>query len=147
MSIFQYQETKLRNRICPYYEYFQSRICQKNPNRQKEKKKEQLKCNLVENQYNEVLYTFAPNKSYGCLLNVEPSNLVFLKTYNTESDDVTKSFTDQSGRPSEIEKKVNLTLLINKQIWLTLQAQQRVIILWKQKQDDMSKNMDFCHSE
>ena len=46
-------------------------------------------CNLVNNQYqqrSEVLYTFIPNKSYGYLLNVEPSNLEFLKTYNTEFD-------------------------------------------------------------
>ena len=32
----------------------------------------------------EVLYTFTPSKSYAYLLNVKPSNLVFLKTYNTE---------------------------------------------------------------
>ena len=43
--------------------------------------------NLVDNQYqqkSEVLYFFTPNKSYAYLLNVEPSNLVFLETYNTE---------------------------------------------------------------
>ena len=41
----------------------------------------------VDNQYQqtfEILLTFMPNKSYPYLLNVEPSNLVFLKTYNTE---------------------------------------------------------------
>ena len=40
-------------------------------------------CNLVHNQYqqkSEVLGTFPPNISYAYLLNVEPSNLVFLKT-------------------------------------------------------------------
>ena len=45
--------------------------------------------NLVDNQYqqkSEVLCTFTPNKSYAYLLNFEPSNLVFLKTYNTEFD-------------------------------------------------------------
>ena len=38
--------------------------------------------NLVDNQYqqkSEVLYTFTPNKSFAYLLNIEPSNLVFLK--------------------------------------------------------------------
>ena len=35
-----------------------------------------------------MLYTFTPNKSYAYLLNVEPSNLVFLKTCNTEFDQV-----------------------------------------------------------
>ena len=41
-----------------------------------------VQCNLVDSQYqpnSEVLYTFRPNKSYASLLNVEPSNLVFLK--------------------------------------------------------------------
>ena len=55
-----------------------------------------------------------PNKSYGYLLNVEPNNLMFLKTYNTEFDKII-SFTDQNGRSLEIEDKVNLTLFINKQ--------------------------------
>ena len=43
--------------------------------------------NLVDNQYQQnpgVLCTFTPNKSYDYLSNLEPSNLVFLKTYNTE---------------------------------------------------------------
>ena len=31
-----------------------------------------------------------------------------------EFDDIIKIFTDQNGRPLEIEDKVNLTLLINK---------------------------------
>ena len=42
-----------------------------------------VQCNLVDNQYqqkSEVLYTFMPNKFYAYLLNVEPSNLVSLKT-------------------------------------------------------------------
>ena len=58
-------------------------------------------CNLVDNQYqqkSEVLYSFTPNKSYAYLLNVEPSNLVFLKTYNTEFDEIIRTFTDQNGR-------------------------------------------------
>ena len=39
---------------------------------------------------------------------------MFLKSYNTEFDDIIITFTDQNGRPLEIEDKVNLTLLINK---------------------------------
>ena len=78
-----------------------------------------VQCNLVDNQYqeNSEIYTFMPNKSYGYLLNVKPSNLVFLKTYNTESDDVKITFTDQNGRPLEVEDKVNLVLLIDKWKW------------------------------
>ena len=74
-----------------------------------------VQCYLVDNQYqqkSEVLYTFTPNKPYPYLLNVEPSNLVFLKSCNTEFDDIIITFTDQNGRPLEIEDKVNLTRLI-----------------------------------
>ena len=56
-----------------------------------------------------------PNMSYAYLLNLEPSHLVFLKTYNTEFDDIIITFTDQNGRPLEIEDKVHLILRINKQ--------------------------------
>ena len=62
----------------------------------------------------EVLYTFTPNKSYTYLLNIEPNNLLFLKTYNTDFDKIIIKFTDQNCRSLEIEDKVNLTLLINK---------------------------------
>ena len=48
------------------------------------------------------------------MLNVEQSNLVFLKVYNTDFDETIITFTDQIGRPLGIEDKVNLTLLINK---------------------------------
>ena len=54
-----------------------------------------------------------PNNSFVYLLNIEPSNLVFFKTYNTEFCEIIKTFTDQNGRPLEIEDKVNLTLLVN----------------------------------
>ena len=77
-----------------------------------------IRYNLVHNQYqqqSDVLYTFTPNKSYAKLLNLEPSNLVFLKTYNTEFDEIIITLTDQNVRPLEMEDKVNLTSLINKQ--------------------------------
>ena len=71
-----------------------------------------VQCNFVVNRYqqkSEVLYTF----TY-LLIVFEPSNLVFLKTYNTEFDQIIITFMDQYGRPSEIEDKANLTLLNNK---------------------------------
>ena len=52
--------------------------------------------------------------TYAYLLNVESSNLVLLKSYNTEFDEIIITFTDQNGRPLETEDKVNLTLLIYK---------------------------------
>ena len=60
-----------------------------------------------------MLYTFSPNKSYAYLLSVEPSNLVFLKTYNTEFDETIIIFIDENGKPLEVEDKVTLALLIN----------------------------------
>ena len=39
------------------------------------------------------------------LLNVEPCNSVFVKTYTTEFDDVILTFTYQNARPLEIEDK------------------------------------------
>ena len=81
-----------------------------------------IQCNLVDNHYqqkSEVIYTFnkviyTPNKCYAYLLNVEPNDLVFSKTYNTEFDEIIITFTNQNGRPLEIQDKVNSTLLINK---------------------------------
>ena len=78
-----------------------------------------VECNLVDNQSllkPVALYTFTPNKSYAYLLKVEPSNLVFLKTYNTEFDKII-IFTDQNGRRLDMKDKVNLTMLINKYKW------------------------------
>ena len=40
---------------------------------------------------------------------------MFLKTYNTEFDEIITTFTDQNSRSLEIEEKVNLILLDNKQ--------------------------------
>ena len=68
-----------------------------------------VQCSLVDTQYqqkSEVLYTFTPNKFYAYLLNVEPRNLVFFKTFKTEFNPVVIVFTDQNGRP--LENKVKL---------------------------------------
>ena len=54
------------------------------------------------------------NRPYAYLLNVEPSNLVFIKTYNTGFDEIVITFTDQNSIPLEIKDKFNLTVLITK---------------------------------
>ena len=44
-------------------------------------------CNLVNNDYQQdsrILYTFVPNKTFGSLLEISPTNHVFLKTFNSE---------------------------------------------------------------
>ena len=45
------------------------------------------------------------------MLNVKPRNLVFLKTYNTEFDEIIITLTNQNSEPLEIEDKVNLISL------------------------------------
>ena len=42
------------------------------------------------------------------MLNLELSNLVFLKTCNTEKDEIIIKFKDQNARSLEMEDKVNL---------------------------------------
>ena len=48
-----------------------------------------VQCNLVDNQYQQksILYIHTTNKCYANLLNVEPSNLLFLKTFNIGFDE------------------------------------------------------------
>ena len=72
-------------------------------------------CNIVNNDYQQdsrVLYTFVPNKPFGSLLEISPTNHIFLKTFNSEYDEIKVWFTDQNSQPLEIEDKINLTLVI-----------------------------------
>ena len=70
---------------------------------------------MVNNDYqqdSQVLYTFVPNKSFGSLLDISPSNHIFLKTFNSECDEIILWFIDQNSKPVEIEDKINLTMVI-----------------------------------
>ena len=58
-----------------------------------------------------MLYTFVPNKSFGSLLDISPSN-IFLKIFNSEYDEIVVWFTDQNNKPLEIEDRINLTMVI-----------------------------------
>ena len=72
-------------------------------------------CNIVNNDYQQdsrVLYTFVPNKPCGSLLNISPANHIFLKTFNSEYNEIDVGFTDQISRPLEIEERINLTMVI-----------------------------------
>ena len=59
-----------------------------------------------------VLYTFVPNKSFGSLLEISPANHIFLKTFNSEYNEIEAWFTDQNIEPLEIEDRINLTMVI-----------------------------------
>ena len=55
-------------------------------------------CNLVNNDYQQdsrILYAFVPNKTFGSLLEISPTNQVFLKTFNSQFQAVKVWFTDQ----------------------------------------------------
>ena len=72
-------------------------------------------CNMVNNDYqhdSRVLYTFVPNKSFGSLLDISPSNHIFLKTFNSEYDEIIVWFTNQNSKPLEIEDRKKLTMVI-----------------------------------
>ena len=72
-------------------------------------------CNVVNNDYQQdstVLYTFVPNKPFGSLLEISPTNHIFLKIFNSEYDKIKVWFTDQNSKPLEVEDRINLTMVI-----------------------------------
>ena len=72
-------------------------------------------CDIVNNDYQQdprVLYTFVPNKPLGSLLEISPTNYIFLKTLNLEYYEIKVWFTDQNSQPLEIEDRINLTMVI-----------------------------------
>ena len=72
-------------------------------------------CNLVNNDYqhnSRILYTFVPNKPFGSLSEISPTNHIFLKTFNSEFQEIKIWLTDQTSKPLEVEDRINLTLII-----------------------------------
>ena len=70
---------------------------------------------MVNNDYQQdsrALYTFVPNKSFGSLLEISPTNNISLKTFNSEYNEIEVWFTDQISKPLEIEDRINLTMII-----------------------------------
>ena len=58
-------------------------------------------CNLVNNDYQQdsvILYTFVPNKPFGSLLEISPTNHIFLRTFNSGFQDIKIWFTDQTSK-------------------------------------------------
>ena len=74
-------------------------------------------CNLVNNYYQQIsriLYAFVPSQPFGSLLEILPTNHIFLKTFNSEFHEIEVWFTDQTSKSLEVEDKTNLTLIIKK---------------------------------
>ena len=62
--------------------------------------------NIVDNDYQQdsrVLYTFVPNKLFSSLVEISPTNHIFLKTFNSEFQDIEVWFTDQNSQLLGIE--------------------------------------------
>ena len=71
--------------------------------------------NLVNNDYQQdsrILYAFVPNKPFGSLLEISSTNHIFLKTFNSEFQEIKVWFTDQASKLLEVEDKINPTLII-----------------------------------
>ena len=65
-------------------------------------------CNLANNDHQQnsrILYTFVPNTTFGSLLEMLPPNHFFLKTFNSEFQEIKIWFTDQTSKPLEVEDK------------------------------------------
>ena len=74
-----------------------------------------IHCNVINNDYQQdsrVLYILVPNNAFGSLLEIFPTNHIFLKTFNSEYDKIKVCFTDQNSQPLEMEDRINLTMVI-----------------------------------
>ena len=72
-------------------------------------------CNIVNNDYQQGsrgLYIFVPNQPFGSLLEISPTNHIFIKTFNSEYNEIEVWFTDQNSQLLEIEDRINLTMVI-----------------------------------
>ena len=72
-------------------------------------------CNIVSNDYQQdsrVLHTFVQNKPFGSLLETSPTNRIFLKTVNSEYDEIKAWLRGQNSQPLEMEDRTNSTMVI-----------------------------------
>ena len=70
--------------------------------------------NFVNNDYqhdSRLLYTFVPNKPFVSLLEISPTNHLFLRTFNSEYDEIIVWFTDRNSKSLEIEDRISLTMV------------------------------------
>ena len=74
-----------------------------------------VNCDIANNEYQQdstVSYTFVPNKPHGSLLEMSPTNHIFLKIFNSEYDENEVWFTDQNSKQLETEGRINLTMVV-----------------------------------
>ena len=64
---------------------------------------------ILNNDYQQdstVLYMFVPNKPSGSFLEISQTNHIFLKTFNSEYEEIKVWFTDQNSQPLDIEDRI-----------------------------------------
>ena len=74
-------------------------------------------CNIVNTDYQQdsrFLYRFVPKNSFGQLIDSSPKKFIFLKPFNSEFSYIEVWFTDQNGKPLQIEGKINITLVVRR---------------------------------
>ena len=62
-------------------------------------------CDIANNDYQQdsrVLYTFVPNKEFRSLLEISPTNSSFLKTINSDRQEIKVWFINPNSQPLEI---------------------------------------------
>ena len=88
------------------------------------------------------MYTFVPNKPFGSLLEISPTNHTFLKTFNSEYNEIEVWFTDQNSKPLEIEDIINLTMVIKWETQLNCDIEyicKRIwVFIFRQKHNNLS---------
>ena len=80
-----------------------------------------LHCDIANNDFHQdsrVLYTFVPNKPFRSLLEISPTNHIFLKTFNSEYDEIKVWFTNQNSQPLEVEDRINLGMVIKRRLYV-----------------------------
>ena len=58
------------------------------------------------------MFSFAPDKQFGQLINIKQNSLIMMTTVNTEFSHIEVLFTNQSNKALGIEDNINLTLII-----------------------------------
>ena len=67
---------------------------------------------MIINKIQEYYIRLFKNKPFSSLLEISPTNHIFLKTFNSEYDQIIVWFTDQNSQTFEIEDRINLTMVI-----------------------------------
>ena len=72
-------------------------------------------CNLVENAYlqdSKLLFSCVPISRFGSLLSITPQVLKYCDTVDSVFDYIKISFTEQNGRPLEIDDDIAVLMII-----------------------------------